>query len=114
MSSPTKNVESNTQEVKALTYTDRLISEFENSGNKKFTLEQIEGIIRNFSQAEYEKKKHTSDVIPFGKYKYKTVKDVVSFDKRYCEWLVKQDMLSNYEELKVALESALSSTSSTK
>ncbi len=111
MSSKTENVVSTTEEVNSVkqqpTYTDRLISEFENSGNKKFTLEQIEGIIRNFSQAEYEKKKHTSDVIPFGKYKYKTVKDVVSFDKRYCEWLVKQDMLSNYEELKVALESAL-------
>lgn len=101
------NVSSTTEEVKQPTYTDRLVKEFENSGNKKFTLEQVEGIIRNFSEAEYEKKKHMNDVIPFGKYKMRSVKDVVSFDKRYCSWLLKQDMMSNYQELKVALESAL-------
>lgn len=105
------NVQSNTEEVNSVkqapTYTDRLVSEFENSGNKKFTLEQIEGIIRNFSQAEYEKKKHTSDVFTWGKYRYKTVKEVVGFDRKYCDWVLKQSVMDSYPELKLAIESAL-------
>ena len=91
------NIKDNTSEVKVLTYTQRLIMEFTDSAQSKFTAVEVEKIIKDFAKTESDKKKHISDVLPFGKYKYKTVNDVLSFDQKYCQWLVKQDMLENYQ-----------------
>lgn len=86
-----------------LTYTQKLINQFE--GDKKsFNFKEISKIITDFSKSEYEKKKAIFKEMPFGKYKYKKVEDIAKFDKQYLEWLVKQDMLNNYTELKKEIE----------
>lgn len=91
------NIEDMTDEVKPLTYNQRLINEFKDN---TYTKEQIEEIINSFSKQEYENKKKKIDEMPFGKYKFKKVSDIAKFDKNYLKWLSKQDMLSNYEDLK--------------
>lgn len=101
------NVQDTTNEEQPLTYTQRLIKTFTDSLLPNFSAEDVERMILDFTNVEMEKKKHNSDMITFGKYRYKTVKEVVLFDPRYCSWLVKQEMLSNYPELKVSLELAL-------
>ena len=54
----------------------------------------------NFRLSQREKKKKESNVMPFGKYKYRTIKDVLEFDRKYLTWLVKQTSLDGYPEIK--------------
>ena len=98
---------SNTE--KPLSYTERLIKHFESNPLKfnpaegediKLNITQITWVLNNFSLNEYEKRKNKTDEMPFGKYKFRKVKDVAGFDKQYLEWLVKQGMMSNYGALK--------------
>ena len=63
-------------------------------------MNEIKEAINDFSKQEYEKRKKATDEMPFGKYKFKKVADVAKFDKQYLKWLVRQDMMTNYEELK--------------
>ena len=89
-----------TNTEKPLSYSKRLINTFKDDDKETYNLTQIEWIINNFSRMEYEKKKEKTDEMPFGKYKFRKVKDVASFDKQYLKWLVKQSMMDNWEELK--------------
>lgn len=89
-----------TEEVKPLSYSQRLINSFKEDDQDTYNLTEIERMINQFSKLEYEKRKGKTDEMPFGKYKYKKVADVAKFDKQYLKWLSRQDMLSNYEELK--------------
>jgi hypothetical protein len=95
-----------TSEVKPLTYSQRLINHFkaECEENGEFTINDIETLIKDFSKIEYEKRKEKTDEMPFGKYKFKKVADVAKFDKQYLKWLVRQDMMNKYEELKLVIE----------
>ena len=63
-------------------------------------ISQIISMINQFSMDEYEKKKQKTDEMPFGKYKFKKVSEVASFDKQYLKWLVKQECLSGYPDVK--------------
>jgi hypothetical protein len=91
-----------TPEAKPLSYSQRLINHFkaECEENGEFTINDIETLIKDFSKIEYEKRKEKTDEMPFGKYKFKKVSDVAKFDKQYLKWLVRQDMLDKYEELR--------------
>jgi hypothetical protein len=66
-------------------------------------IQQITWMINNFSMTEYEKRKEKTDEMPFGKYKFKKVAEVAKFDKQYLKWLVKQEMLNSYEDLKAEI-----------
>jgi uncharacterized protein (DUF3820 family) len=88
-----------------LTYTDRLCLQF--AGSKKYTSEQVQEIIRNFAAAEFEKKKLDSKKLPFGKYKNRSIKEVLSFDKNYLVWLSKQEVSANFPELHSNIKQAL-------
>lgn len=81
-------------------YSQRLIDYFKEHDSDNFDIETIEKIINDFSKQEYEKKKEKSDEMPFGKYKFRKVEEVAKFDKQYLKWLIKQDMLENWTELK--------------
>lgn len=96
-----------TNENKPLTYTQKLCLEFTDSMQVTFTAEEISQIIISFQKTESDKKKHVSDILTFGKYRFKSVKDVILFDRKYCEWLLKQELLSNYPELKQLLTESL-------
>ena len=89
-----------TDDEKPLSYSKRLTNIFKDEGKKSYTMEQIENMINEFSKLEYERKKKNTDEMPFGKYKFKKVKEVASFDKQYLKWLLKQSMMDNYEELR--------------
>lgn len=92
-----------TETVKPLSYSQRLINQFKESPHERFTVGDIEKLINDFSLKEYEKRKEKTDEMPFGKYKYKKVSDVAKFDKQYLKWLTKQEMMMNYEELKIEI-----------
>ena len=96
--------EDKTEEVKPMSYSQRLINSFKEDDKDTYNLTQIEWMINQFSKLEYEKRKEKTDEMPFGKYKFKKVADVAKFDKQYLKWLVRQDMMKNYEELKVEIE----------
>jgi hypothetical protein len=89
-----------TEDQKPLSFSKRLINHISSDGKKSYKVSEIESLINAFSSMEYEKKKEKSDEIPFGKYKFKKVTDVAKFDPQYLKWLVKQDMLDNWTELK--------------
>ncbi len=59
--------------------------------------EAIEYALRELDE---ELSRVNSCVIPFGKYKGKTVKDVKEFDMKYLQWLVKQEYMNKFEDLK--------------
>ena len=82
------------------TYTERLIDRFIETQKTKFTLDEVKNILKTVSDEAYEEKKANSDIIPFGKYKARKLVDVYNFDKKYLEWLLKQDFINNFEELK--------------
>lgn len=84
-------------EFKKKTFKSELIEYFKtNPFNKtpdangciNLNIEQITWIINNF-----EHKKMRCDVLPFGKYKGKKIKDVAEFDRKYLIWLSNQDTL---------------------
>ena len=101
--------ESKTKDDKPISYSRRMIEYIESNPLKikeekgkgiRPNITQISTMINNFSMDEYEKRKEKTDEMPFGKYKFKKVVDVALFDKQYLKWLVKQDMMTNYEDLK--------------
>lgn len=92
-----------TTEQKPMTYNQKLIEHFKKDGAKSYDIDEIEKLINYFSKVEFEKKKEKTDEMPFGKYKFKKVKDIAEFDKQYLIWLSKQDMLNKYVELKAEI-----------
>lgn len=97
----------NDQEVgikdeRPMSYSQRLIQVFLDKAEDKdtFNIDEIRENIEEFSKLEYEKRKKKTDLMPFGKYKFKKVSDIAKFDIRYLKWLSKQDMLENYKDLK--------------
>ena len=92
------NQEVKTEEEKPLSYTQRLINEFDTE--KTYDFDEIKELIEEYSKKEYEKKKANYKVFPFGKYKYKKVEDICKIDKQYVKWAIKQSFLDNYAELK--------------
>jgi hypothetical protein len=97
----------NTNEVKPMSYSDKLVKEFEQLNQEQFSLAQVEMVIRNFSQAEYENKRKISDTFTWGKYRYKSTAEVVNFDRKYCEWVLKQSVMESYPELRASIEKEL-------
>jgi hypothetical protein len=89
-----------TKDQRPLSYSKRLIIEFDGQDKDTFNMDEIKELIEDFSKKEYEKRKGKTDEMPFGKYKYKKVADVAKFDKQYLKWLVRQEMINKYEELK--------------
>jgi len=57
-------------------------------------------VFMDFRMNQHERRKKESQVMPFGKYKYRSIKDVFEFDKKYLSWLVKQTSLDGYPEIK--------------
>jgi uncharacterized protein (DUF3820 family) len=96
-----------TTEPKQPTYTDRICEYMEQTNPGAKWVKTAVQSIREFSQKEYEARMANGDKMPFGKYKGKTVKSVFEFDKGYLEWLVKQDILQNYEQLKANIQTVL-------
>ena len=94
------NQQPKTNDEKPLSYSKRLFNYIKEDGDESYSIDEIEKMINQFSKLEYEKKKEKTDEMPFGKYKFRKVKDVASFDKQYLKWLVKQTMMDNWEELK--------------
>jgi len=96
------NPKDTTDDVRPLSYSQRLINAFLEKAETKdsFNMDDITKTINDFSKQEYEKRKEKTDEMPFGKYKYKKVSEVAKFDKQYLKWLVRQDMMTKYEELK--------------
>lgn len=91
------NQEAKTKDQKPLSFTQRLIEEF--NTDKEYDYEEIKQVIESFSKVEYERKKANYKVFPFGKYKYKKVEDICKIDKQYVKWSMKQSFMDNYPEL---------------
>lgn len=89
-----------TNDERPLSYSKRLFNYIKDANLETYSINEIEIFINDFSKMEYNKKKEKTDEMPFGKYKFRKVKDVASFDKQYLRWLVKQSMMDNWEELK--------------
>jgi hypothetical protein len=102
---------------KYVSYSQKLIEYFteivecDESGESKedvsFNLEDIKEFINKFAEIEADKKKNMTDCFPFGKYKYKSIKSVLSFDRQYINWLRNQDMLSGFPNVKAEIERLL-------
>jgi uncharacterized protein (DUF3820 family) len=45
------------------------------------------------------KKEQAPIVIPFGKYKNREVSQILEFDPKYCQWLLRQEWLSKFTHL---------------
>lgn len=97
------NEEVKTDDQRPLSYSQRLINHFKEDGKASYDIEDLEEMINEFSLKEYEKRKEKTDEMPFGKYKYKKVEEVAKFDNQYLKWLVRQDMMTNYEDLKIEI-----------
>ena len=82
-------------EVKGKTFIEKLSDEFNNEFSKAtYTKDEVVDIITKFSIRERELKNNQADVFTFGKYKFKTVKDVARFDKQYLIWLITTNSIS--------------------
>ena len=109
------NSQPSTETPKRQTYTDRMclfVSEQLTDANDgdigPDEIKDVLAVIRKFAEQEQLKKRATSDRFPFGKFKGKTVQQVVEFgEKKYLAWLVKQDMMDNFPELKQNIEGVL-------
>ena len=86
-----------TEEVKT-TYTDRLIAKFKSESQTDFDIDQIIELICEFKNEEDKARKSKADIVPVGRYKYKKVADVFTFDPQYLKWMLKQDWVSKYPE----------------
>tara|TARA_R110000796_G_scaffold189671_1_gene306468 strand:+ start:199 stop:396 length:198 start_codon:yes stop_codon:yes gene_type:complete len=64
-------------------------------------------MIREFALSETARKRADTTRLSFGKYKMKTIKEIVMFDKQYLVWLNKQTVMENFPELKVNIQEAL-------
>jgi hypothetical protein len=93
-------IQPKTNDEKPLSYSKRLFNYIKEDGDESYSIDEIEKMINQFSKLEYEKKKEKTNEMPFGKYRFRKVKDVASFDKQYLKWLLLQKMMDNWEELK--------------
>ena len=101
---------SNLEHKTYVSYSQRLINVFKANSlqdEDQFNIARIEHIINEFSNKEREDRRKKTDEMPFGKYKFKKVAEVARFDKQYLKWLRKQDMLSNYQDLKDEIDRLL-------
>ena len=64
---------------------------------------QIATLYDQFRKTEYKKAMKDPRLMPFGKYKGKTVEEVASFDINYLQWMSKQEYLNAYPETKTLL-----------
>ena len=85
-------------EQQPVTYTDRLVAYFKRETQESFTIEDIVQTIDEFKVLEAKRRTEKTNEVPVGKYKYKKVKDVASFDKQYLVWMMKQDWVNKYPE----------------
>ena len=90
---PTTPVNSDTEEEIKLTYLDKLILHL----NLKST-DKMFGEIKKFEEKQNELRSANSSKLQFGKYKGKSFKDILAFDRKYLEWLIKQDWMSERTE----------------
>lgn len=65
--------------------------------------QQIATLYDQFRKSEYKKAIKDPRLMPFGKYKGKTVDEVASFDLSYLRWMVKQDYLNAYPDTKTLI-----------
>lgn len=79
---------------------DRLIQKFQTDAQTSFETEDIIRVINEFKEEEDKKRKEKPHIVPLGKYRYKTVKQVAEFDKQYLKWMVKQEFMEKYPEFK--------------
>jgi uncharacterized protein (DUF3820 family) len=104
------NQEHKTDEVKPMSYSQRLIQAFLDKAEMNdgsFSMDEIKEQIEAFSRQEYEKKKEKTDEMPFGKYRFRKITDVGGFDKQYLTWIVKQECLSGYPGVKESIQKYL-------
>lgn len=92
--------------MSSLSFSEKLIKLFTDNEDDEFNTKEVVDIIREFSKEQY-KTKLEEGLMPFGKYKFKKIKDIVSFDKQYIEWLLKQSMMEKKGELKEEIEKYL-------
>jgi uncharacterized protein (DUF3820 family) len=98
---------SSTVEIKT-TYTDRLCSQFVNDEASVYNGSQVCEMIRDYSAQEFERKKLDTNKISFGKFKGRTIKEVLAFDRQYLTWLIKQPMMDEkFAGLKKSIVKAL-------
>ena len=88
---------------------DRILKSMEKLNNYS----EIEVIITDFF-IEFEKlsenrikEKGPKDMIPFGKYKGKTISEVSAFDKPYLQWVLRQAWFEKFEDLKILVIKAV-------
>ena len=81
-------------------YSERLSVYFAELNKESFTVAEIQESIKDFCKLEYKKIKERSDIIPFGKYKGKSVKLLCTFDRQYVDWLLDKQKLDNYPVIK--------------
>lgn len=53
-------------------------------------------VFEAFKEQQDAERAKMSNVLPFGKYKFKAIKDIATFDRGYLVWLSKQDSLKKY------------------
>ena len=85
---------------KKKSYSVRLADYFVADGRKTFEINEIQSMIKDFCKIEYDKIKARSDVMPFGRYKGKSVKVLCEFDRGYVDWLLDKQKLDNYPVIK--------------
>ena len=86
------------------TYTDRLCELFTDETYDQYDICKM---IREFSLSETAKKRADTSKMSFGKFKGKSIKEIVAFDKQYLVWLNKQTVMENFPELKANIQAVL-------
>ena len=64
---------------------------------------QIATLFDQFRKSEYKQAMKDPRLLPFGKYKGKSVEEVAKFDVSYLQWLSKQTYLNAYPETKTLI-----------
>ena len=81
-------------------YSQRLADFIDENGKEPLMVADVKELIKDFCALEYSKIKEQSDVIPFGKYRGKSVKVLCNFDRQYVEWLIEKKKLDHYPIIK--------------
>ena len=50
-------------------------------------------------ESKKSKKESAPLTLPFGKYKNREVAQIIDFDPKYCQWLLRQEWLSKFTQL---------------
>lgn len=93
-------IQDNMSEVKPITFIDKLLDEFDKLDIETYSKDDVMDIIIKFSNREKELKKKNVCEMPFGKYRFRKIEDVGKFDKQYLVWIIKQECLNAYPEIK--------------